>query len=234
MPLVYNPRTGLFEEKRYQNPPKITNVHIVGDRTVLVGDIYTVRWELEDAENLKIDGQNVDLTQTSKTFSALTDGTITHQLVASNDCGAVERAISVRLFAKPVISLNATKLKLRDGSNETTTIEWNVQNAHSVSFVKDGISSAVGQYGSHKVSPSRTTSYKIIATALNGTTTVEKEITIGVFPVAKVEFNSNREFSLPKIPIVLSWDIQNAVSVELVGFGSQTLRGNLIVRPKVV
>lgn len=232
MQLVYNPRTGEFEEKRYQSRPKFSNIHILGERTILIGDAYTVCWNVEDAENLRIDGRDVALTQTSRTFTASTDGTITHKLVASNDCGTVEQSISIRSYAKPAISLTVTKRKLRKDFHEAATLKWDVQNASSVSFVLAGRASAVESHGTKNVSPYRTTTYTILATALNGVTTVEKQITVEVFPIAQIEFHSNREFTLPKVPIVLSWDTRNALSVELVGFGPQALHGELVVKPE--
>src|SRR5699024_6094606 len=52
---------------------------------------------------------------------------------------------------------------------------------------------------------------KIVVTALDGKTTIEKELTVEVFKRVKINsFQSNLDFVVESLPITLSWEVENA------------------------
>ena len=52
-----------------------------------------------------------------------------------------------------------------------------------------------------------------------------------MFEEAVVEFKANKNFSYPQLPVVLSWDVKNALKVELDDLGEIPINGTKIVEP---
>lgn len=231
MPAVYNERTGMFEEKHYASPPKLTIVQPSNTFSLLKGGTYTIMWDIEDAEHLLIDGQNTPLDSSGKTFTANEAGIITHRLIAKNDCGNIEKTVSINVLAMPHISFTASTQKLREGHNENSIIRWSVENCQTITFADDNESFTVSPRGERKVKPTSTTKYKIIVTALDGNTRCTRELTIHVLPVSSTHFSSSRNYTLPGVPIVLSWTAKNSISIKLEGYGEQDEHGKLVVYP---
>ena len=67
--------------------------------------------------------------------------------------------------------------------------------------------------------------------AIDNKTTFTEHLEIGVYDEAEVKFKANKNFSYPQLPIVLSWDVKNALKVELDGIGEMPHTGTKIVEP---
>ncbi len=82
MPLVFDPRTGLFEEKRYTRPPSIVSFSLVdGNDSVFSGLEYRLKWEVQGFDRICID--NVDCTNRDEyKLTAIGNRNVTHILKA--------------------------------------------------------------------------------------------------------------------------------------------------------
>ena len=62
---------------------------------------------------------------------------------------------------------------------------------------------------------------------------IEKSIQIKVAPQAVIKrFYADKEYSLKNIPVTISWEVSNAKTVKLSGFGEQASSGSIVVRPR--
>lgn len=232
MHLVYNEHTGDFEEVLYVEPPKIMSFHLAnGGDTLFKGDIAHLSWNVIDAEKVTLDGEEIP----DQIFSHDTDcentGLRTFELIATNSCGETRKQFNVSVIDKPQFAIQCTKPKLRKGKEETCEIKWEIHFAHEVYLLHKDIKEKVASVDTLRVSPEETAEYVFEALAIDNKTTFTERITIGVFEEAVVEFKANKNFSYPQLPVVLSWDVKNALKVELDDLGEMPHTGTKIVEP---
>jgi len=232
MHLVYNEHTGDFEEVLYVEPPKIMSFHLAnGGDTLFKGDIAHLSWNVIDAEKVTLDGEDIP----DQIFSHDTDcentGLKTFELVATNSCGETRKQFNISIIDKPQFDIQCSNPKLRKGKGETCEIKWEVRFAHEVYLLHKDNKEKVASADTLRVSPDETLEYVFEALAIDNKTTFTERITVGVFEEAVVEFNANKTFSYPQLPVVLSWDVKNALKVELDDLGEMPLNGTKIVEP---
>lgn len=232
MHLVYNEHTGDFEEVLYVEPPKIMSFHLAnGGDTLFKGDIAHLSWNVIDAEKVTLDGEDIP----DQIFSHDTDcentGLRTFELVATNSCGETRKQFNISIIDKPQFDIQCSKPKLRKGKGETCEIKWEIRFAHEVYLLHKDIKEKVASTDTLKVSPEETSEYVYEALAIDNKTTFTEGITVGVFEESVVEFKANKNFSYPQLPVVLSWDVKNALKVELDDLGEMPHTGTKIVEP---
>lgn len=232
MHLVYNEHTGDFEEVLYVEPPKIMSFHLAnGGDTLFKGDIAHLSWNVIDAEKVTLDGEDIP----DQIFSHDTDcdntGLRTFELVATNSCGETRKQFNISIIDKPQFDIQCSKPKLRKGKGETCEIKWEIRFAHEVYLLHKDIKEKVASTDTLRVSPEETAEYVFEALAIDNKTTFTERITVGVFEESVVEFKANKNFSYPQLPIVLSWDVKNALKVELDDLGEMPHIGTKIVEP---
>ena len=232
MHLIYNEHTGDFEEVLYVEPPKITSFHLAnGEDTMFKGDIAHLSWNVIDAEKVTLDGEEIP----DQIFSHDTDcentGFRTFELVATNSCGEARKRFNISIIDKPQFDIQCSKPKLRRGKDKTCEIKWDIHFAHEVYLLHKGTKEKISSADTLRVSPEETTEYIFEALAIDNKTTFTEHVTIGVFDEAVVEFKANKNFSYPQLPIVLSWDVKNALRVELDDLGERPHTGTEIVEP---
>lgn len=232
MHLVYNEQTGDFEEALYVGPPQITSFNIAnGGDTLFKGDIAHLTWNVVDAEQVILDGEDIP----DKIFSHDTEcdntGIRTFELVATNSCGETRKQFNLSVIDKPQFNIQCSKPKLRKGKRETCEIKWEIRFAHEVYLLYKDVKEKIASADALRVSPEETAEYVFEALAIDNKTVFTERITIGVFEEAVVEFKADKMYSYPQIPIVLSWDVKNALKVELDDFGEMPHNGTKIVEP---
>ena len=231
MYLVYNEQTGDFEEKLYKDPPELF-FEIVNYRNVVFkGDKVHLSWSAKDAEKITLNGEELSDQFFSQDITCDNTGLCDFLLVASNPCGDTRRVISVSVIDKPSFDISCSKPKLRRGKNETCELRWNIRYAQSVNLVTPEGKTNVELSGTQLLSPSESEVLKFEALALDNSTTFTEEVKIGVYDESIVHFRADKEYSYPQIPIVLSWKVEHAQTIELVGFGKQPAEGMMIVEP---
>jgi serine/threonine protein kinase len=130
---------------------------------------------------------------------------------------------------KPIESyLMSIKISAPDfvAAREKCTIKWISSGAAQVSIVGIG---DVKPSDSILVDPSVTTDYTFVLTSEFGSTK-EETIQIKVYNRGKINFfRSEREYTFRSVPINISWNCSDMVSVEIVGYGEQPEVGSLEV-----
>lgn len=117
-------------------------------------------------------------------------------------------------------------------SGESTTLQWTVFNAATVS-IDHGIGTKPAA-GSISVSPTSTTTYSLTGAAVHGAT-VTAQTTVHVAPDAApfiVSFTATPDRIAPGACSTLAWNTANATTVSIDnGIGSQPVTGSTVVCP---
>ena len=135
------------------------------------------------------------------------------------------------LLAKWQANFSASSTTLREGHGDSSTLTWNVKNAKAVKLSYDNLTEIVEREASKVVSPARDTTYTLTVISLNGKREYEQTVTIEVKPRCEIDFCADKEFTVSGVPVVLSWNVCNAISVELEGYGTVETRGSQVVEP---
>lgn len=231
MYLVYNEQTGDFEEKLYKDPPELSFSMTNNGSSVFKGDKVHLIWSAKDAEKVTLDGEEMDDQIFSQDILCESTGLRDFVLIAFNPCGETRKVLSVSVIDKPFFDITCSTAKLRRGKNETCELKWNIRFAHSVTLTTPDGKESVESSGMRLLSPSETETLKFEALAIDNSTTFSEEVTIGVYEESIVQFRVDKEYSFPQLPIILSWKVEHAQSIELEGYGEQSAEGSLIVEP---
>lgn len=231
MYLVYNEQTGDFEEKLYKDPPELSFNLASSRSSVFKGDCVHLTWSVKDAEKVTLNGEEIPDQIFSQDITCENTGLRDFVLIASNPCGETRKVISVSVIDKPSFSVTCSKPKLRRGKNESCEVRWNIRFAHSVSLLTSEGKKDIDSNGMLVLSPSETEVLEFKALAIDNSTFFSKKIKIGVYDESEVLFDVDKEYSFPRLPIVLSWQVKNAQSIELDGFGEQLAEGTITVEP---
>lgn len=227
MALVYNEQTGDFDD--IPSPPIIRSFRIDNAVAYYTGDEITLKWNIDAANHIYIDGEEQYATSLTRTLDA--DGTIEFLLKATNGDGVSERRISINVFKRPTIAATATPNVLHRGQNEQSVIRWSITDALSAELRSSNQTSAIELDGEKTISPSDDEVIRIEVTGLDGTRKFTHPLPILLRDGANVVFKASRQFSYPNLPIKLSWDVTNAQSVTIEDFGDQPASGTMEVTP---
>ena len=218
MALVFNPRTGLYEERLNANPPKIKSFCKIGDDSILSGTEYILKWDIEDYEKIHIDG--IDCTNLSDyKFTAFNSGNITHTIIATNEFGRSSLALELTVLDCPQIEFTSSKNILKSVSDDTVELRWRIQHAQTIEIHYDNKIEQIDDTGGMTVCPTENTTYTICVKALDGKSVVEVSQRIELHKPSTVSFEIDKPFTLPGVPVVVSWNVENAKKVELQGEG---------------
>lgn len=232
MHLVYNEHSGDFEEVLYVEPPHIVSFNLAnGGDTLFKGDIAHLSWNVIDAEKVTLDGELIPDQIFSHDADCENTGLRTFELVATNSCGETRKQFNISVIDKPQFDIQCSKLKLIKGKGEICDIKWEIRFAHEVFLSYKDRKEKISSADSLGVSPEETTEYVFEALAIDNKTVFKESVSIGVFDEAEVEFYANKNFSYPQLPIVLSWNVKNALKVELDDLGDMPHIGTKIVEP---
>lgn len=139
-------------------------------------------------------------------------------LTITNGLHSVEQKKHIRIVPAPKVDfrIDKTKLKKTKTGIETATLSWSVLNSSKVSLQSNGkvISSDINNSG-YVINPKSDTLYKIIVTGLDNQTEFTSDIRVIVREPAKIEFKSDKMFTLPNVPITISWNVHGAKNIRL-------------------
>lgn len=156
-------------------PPTINAFGAAPD-TLQQGQATALQWDVSDAASVTIDG--VPVNPSSGSMTVAPNATHTYKLVATGDgCSPQQRqaSITVTVNACPSINLfSATPTSVASGGN--SVLQWSVSNAAAVTINGRPVAAA----GSMAVSPTSTTSYRLVAQSLGGGCDVEQTVTVSV------------------------------------------------------
>ena len=159
---------------------------------------------------------------------------ITYTLKAIGHFGVSEKSIEIKVTPAPKFQeFKSEQTKIKKG--ESTSLVWEIDNileARLIGVENDAI--VISKTGKQNIKPEQTKTYRVEVIALDGKTIIEKHLSVEVFEEGKISyFKADKQFVFPTIPVTLSWEIQNALKVEIEGIGDFQLSGQTIVQPTV-
>ena len=214
--------------KKQMSPPVIIAFQ-AEKQPALLGYSLKIRWEVERARTILLNGKDVSGTN-EKDFFPTKDEKL--KLRVSNSSGTAEKELTIKVLPAPAINIfNADKTKIEAGSS--IVLKWNVSEVSKVALT-DGIQIIdVKNRTEHTATLWKTINYKLTATALDNVTTIEKEIEIKVLPKPEIIFfETDKEVIFDCEEATLKWQVKNAKSVEINnGVGEVNSKGKIQVKP---
>ena len=203
-------------DKYYPNP-KILYFEADRGNKVVVGVEGKIIWEVENASELYLNDEAIEVYQKShqELFSVL--GTKHFSLVAKNGLKEVSADLDIEAVDGAIVSFSTNADKLRKGRGEQAVLQWNIENAQSAMLMYADTEREIEMRGNLIVAPLETTTYRISAKAKEGERRTVEELTILVKDASKVDFKADKVYSLPTIPIKLTWNAQYAKEIKLDG-----------------
>ena len=223
--VINSATTKLFSFPVYVSLPKIKEFS-ADKLCVLEGAKIRLQWDVVNSEVVNIDVLGNQNSKGSKLILATKNA---FKIIAENSTGSISKELNVDILKKPIVNLKLSKSKLRKNSSEKAALKWNIQNAISAKLIVDGEERIIDVSGNEEVAPAKTTVYEIHVVGLDGITVFKKLVTLYVLADTQIEFNTSRLYTYPKIPFVLSWNVQHAKSVELIGYGIVEESGSKII-----
>lgn len=230
MALVYNERTGEFEDIRVL--PQILDFK-TQSQTIFEGDSFLVEWQVDNASIVEIDGERLQANVRQINLVCDFTGTKRISLIARNGADSVTRHLQVTAIPRPKFNLTCSNPKIRRNTQEKSIITWNIENAVSAQIMVGETTEDISMSGQKEIKPDAKTVVKFSAVSLDERTVFTEECVIEVFNASKVKFGCNKKFSFSGLPVVLSWETKDCLSVELDGFGPQPENGSITVSPEV-
>jgi hypothetical protein len=212
-------------------PPTISSF-TASPVSVSAGQPATLQWVTTGATDVQIDPGIGKVALSGVTDVAPTVQTI-YKLTAANSGGSVTASTTVSMVAVPLPVIDyfsATPTNVNAG--DTTTLQWNVTGATSVSVDK-GVGS-VSASGKYPISPAASDNYTLTATNSTGSVTANAPVTVvlGKAPVI-ANFTATPATVVSGQTSVLAWTVAGTSAVSLDhGLGQVGGSGTLTVSPK--
>lgn len=184
---------------------------------IVFRDIETlISWQADNASKVFINSEELPFGQSSHKMTFTDDSEIL--IIVKNGLHTIEQRKQIKVLDAPIIQFKADKHKLKKTSNgtESATLSWSVSNASFVEL-KCGSKTLSNDTSNvnYAVSPIADSKYELVAIGLDKKTIFKSEISLIVREPANVSFNSDKLFTLPGIPVTISWDVQRAKNVRL-------------------
>lgn len=192
--------------------PKPTIVISHSPEIPLEGNEVTISWVTENTESVKIDGKEYPINGkiTEKYFSSKK---INFEI--ENYFEKEKHDFEIKLIPIPKIKeLRAKHQKIEFGKE--TELVWEIENVEKVELHYAGNLEVISNKGNKVISPSDDTTYKIIFTALDGTTIEEKTVKVQVYKRTVINnFSSSMDFIMETLSFDLSWDVEHFQEIKL-------------------
>lgn len=200
---------------KYYLDPKIFYFEADRGNKVVVGTEKKIIWSVDNVSELYLNEEPIEVYQKShqELFNYL--GTKHFVLIAKNGLKEVRAELDIEAVDGAIVSFTANINRLRRGRGEKAVLQWNIENAQSALLIYNDTERVIELRGNLIVSPKETTTYRISAKAKEGEKLTNQEFTIYVTDASKVVFEADKVYSLPLIPIKLSWNVQFAKEVKL-------------------
>ncbi len=192
------------------------------------GETATLNWETYNANDVNLTGFGSVASTGTETVSPATNTTYT--LTAANDVGTVSCAVTVQVTRGElprIIRFGANPLEILEGN--ASSLFWQVERADEVT-IDQGVGSVNNQAGNTNVTPNQTTTYTLTATNAYGT--VQAEVTVNVFPAARILTFQATPDTVEKAGdlFILSWGTENADEIVISELGKKEASGSIPLR----
>lgn len=229
MALVYNEITGNFDD--IQAPPIIRYCRFQEFVPFFQGDSVTLIWQIDGANHVYIDEKEQNGNSLEVTLDSVGPKYI--NVRATNSDGTAERIITLEVLPCPVFEINPSATILHKDRNENVVFRWTIENAKDIKLISGSEITEISESGEATFTPFEDTQFVFEAKGLEGNRVFRHVIPIKLREAARIDFKVNRQFSYPNLPIILSWNVDNCISVIVDDFGEQQTRGYLEVTPGV-
>jgi serine/threonine protein kinase len=209
--------------------PEIKSFACIQGKGIYKGTAITLHWDVENATVLQINGKDVT---NDHDYSTILHSTQTFILKASNGLKDSTAKVTISALEEPAITLKSDKQKLRRGKEDTVRLSWDIKNAKSAVLKYCGNTYPVKLTDEKDIKVDKTSAFTIETVGLDGEKTFNKQLSIGVFDESIVVFDSDKTYTLPDVPVILSWDVKNAKKVSLEGYGVVSHTGTYTVNVK--
>lgn len=209
--------------------PEIISFANKNGKQIYEGDEVILSWEVENATQTFINDNEI-IGKNEYKFKA--KETKTFEIKASNGLKEASDILEVEVLPQATISLKSNLVKLRKGKDTMVHLSWKVKNAKSAILFVGSQEKKIKAIGDAEAKIDQSTVIRIEATGLDGIRKFNKQLHVNIFSESEVLFAADKYYSLPNIPIKLTWDIKHAKEIELVGTGKVANIGELIVEPK--
>lgn len=195
------------------------------------------KYQVKDADRLlfaKEDFEDIRNSQIYKDISLLGEEykELLEVLEEYLKCNSIDELMPFEIFLldKRITFCASTAKAVRN--SQTIVLEWNVPFEAEISIVekgKEGIHSCE-KHGQLSYTLEEDSTFELLVKTTNGRE-IKKEITIKVFDECSIEFKADKYYIFPSIPVVLSWNVTNAKSIEL-DTESVEKEGTKVVEPE--
>lgn len=186
------------------------------DGVVFRGIETFISWQAENASKVFINSEELPSGQSTQKMSFTRDAEIS--LVIKNGLHMIEQRKQIKVLDAPIIQFSIDKHILKKTSNgtESAALSWSVSNASSVEL-KCGCKTLSNDTSSanYVVNPKVDSKYELVVIGLDNKTIFRAENHVIVREPANVSFDSDKLFTLPGIPVTISWDVRRAKNVRL-------------------
>jgi hypothetical protein len=199
----------------------------VNKTEILRGENITLSWEVLFAKRITISELGEVLLKDNRTVSPRqnTIYTLTIQDY-KNNVYEVEQTIEIEVRPFPVVRFFANKRRFETG--DTIVLTWQALHITKLEIISYDNSVIVTDKADYTIQATANTTFKLIATALDNHTTIEKKISVEVFPKPKIKyFRVNPHVALNSMPVTLSWKVENVKKVEISGIGEVAVEGKM-------
>lgn len=208
------PFTEIWKERLAK--PEIHSLQCGNNGIVYKGIESTIKWSVEHVSLQFLNAHQMDSTirESKKIFDH--DDEIV--LTIKNGLHTVEKRLPIRVVSQPKIVFRSEKKKLRKtaASTESTTLSWSVKNAHSVELrADDKVISRKMEMQGLSVKPDSDTTYNLVVIGLDENAQFTRSIDLKVREPAEIVFESDKQYSLPGVPVVLTWKVSHCKKVTL-------------------
>jgi serine/threonine protein kinase len=203
-----------------------------GNCVVYKGEETSVKWQAEHVSKQYLNDQEIPLSESEVRRTFNEDTNITLKL--RNGLHSVVQKIFVQVVEKPIIEFRVAKPLLRktESGIEHTSLSWSVLHADKVVLKEqDKATKVKNNEHAYSIKPKEDTTYTLVVTGLDRKTEFTNDVTVLIRVPAKITFKTDKQYTLPNVPIKLSWHVTNAQVVKLNGRPVESA-GKIIDYPK--
>ncbi|MDZ4797268.1 MAG: OmpA family protein [Bryobacteraceae bacterium] len=219
-------------------PQQVAPVQIVRFQAVPTnirsGEQSMLDWQVIGADSVTISNGIGTVPANGQRAVSPTQST-TYTLTARNARGEVTAIARVIVEEQPLAQfLACTASPATITAGEASTVSWSTANADSVN-ISNGIG-AVDRAGSRTVTPAATTTYTLTATNARGPVSCTATVTVNpgtpvVQPPRIISFAANPTTITVGQSSTLTWNVENADTVDITGLGEVPASGSRAVSP---
>jgi hypothetical protein len=207
---------------------QIVRFQAIPDR-IRQGESSTLDWQVLNADSVSI--TNIGSVSANGQRTVSPNQTTQYRLTARNERGEVSAIATVVVEELPpaqFLVCTATPMSILPG--EAATLSWATANADTVS-ISGGIG-PVEASGSRQVTPAQTTMYTLTANNERGPVTCNITVTVQQGQAPRIiAFTANPNTITEGQSSTLTWNVENADSVDITGIGTVALQGSQAVSP---